>query len=335
MSVLTVLGCPVKGCDQTWEASEEDPDSTLSIIDSHLRGIAHLLPIPDATRALLAVREIPTERDDVIQTADAPIDAPTDLGPTRTELLVSTGDLRNALRAVVPHAGQDKEVPVLQRVRFYIQGGNIMVAATNRYTVGVGLVSIWDNTYDDDDAILDVTPGQVSEILTMFKTPKDKDDDAGDDDLRLRITDRFLVITDMAGLFPGKEVTWPRVANEEGFPNLRTLIGKMVATAGTASAATMWTSGKFLGLFGPAAKVYDQPLVIEPTSEKQGALVITVGESFLGALMPIKPSDESVAEAAEWRRGWDARLGEVDLGTGELDAIVPSPRESDETEAAK
>ncbi len=258
-------------------------------------------------------------------TTDTAIDNPTDVGTIRTEVMVSTGDLRNALRAVVVHAGKDDEVPILQRVRFYIRDGNIMIAATNRYTVGLGLVSIWSDT-EDDDTVVDVTPAQVGEILAMFKSAKEKKgDDAGDDDLRLRITDRFLVATDVAGFFPGKEVTWPRVANEDNYPDLPTLVGRMLATAGSASASTMHTNGSFLALFKAASSVYDEILTVEPTSEKQGALFVTVGESFLGAIMPIKPSDEAVIEQAAHRRAWDARLGQVDMGTGELDPIVPPP----------
>lgn len=267
-------------------------------------------------------------------TTDTAIDTPNDVGSIRTEITVSTDDLRNALRAVVPHVGPAVDVEILQRVRLHIRDGNIMVVATNRYTVGLALVSIWSppDEQPDGEVIVDITPRQVTELLTMFKAPKKADDDTGDDDLRLRITDRFLVVTDVAGFFPGKEVTWPRVANEEGYPDLPTMIGRLLATAGSASASTMHTNGVLMSLFGPAAKVYDSHVTIEPTSEMHGALFISIGESFLGALMPIKVSDDAIREMAEHRRGWDARLGQVDMGTGELDPIVPPPVVEPESE---
>lgn len=159
----------------------------------------------------------------------------------------------------------------------------------------------------------------------MFKSSKEKKDDAGDDDLRIRITDRFLVVTDVAGFFPGKEVTWPRVENEKSYPDLPTLVGRMLATAGSASSSSNHVGGALLALFRVASSVYDATVTIEPTSETQGALFISIGESFLGAIMRIRQSDESLAQMAEYRRAWDARLGQVDMGTGELDPIIPLP----------
>lgn len=249
---------------------------------------------------------------------EALADAPADIGTIRTEITVGTTDLRNALRSVVVHAGPDKEMPALQRVRLSIQRGNIILSATNRYTVGVGLVSIWDNTYDDNGVIVDLTLTTVGEILAMFKAGGGQDEDRGDDDLRIRITDRHLIITDMAGLFAGKEVIWPRTATEDSFPDLIAVTGQMLAQAGTGHATTLYTNGKLLGLFKTAAAIYRQPVVIEPTRDDGGALVISVGESFIGALMPIKPTDEHVTEQEAWRLSWHRRLGVLNPDTGAL-----------------
>ncbi len=322
MSTATILGCPMTACTKEFEVSEVDQDATLSDLHRHLQGVPHLLvgqQLHDAFKQAQLGQTAPASTGE-----PTAIETPTDIGAVRTELMVSTGDLRNALRAVVPHCGPAADVPTLQRVRLYVRGGNIMAAATNRYTVGLGLVSVWSDDHDDCD--LDLAPGQVSEILAMFKTPKEKEDDAGDDDLRLRISDRFLILTDVAGLFPGKEVTWPRIANDEAFPDLTVLIGKMLATAGSASSNANHVSGKLLALFKVASTVYDAPVTMEPTSETQGALFLTIGESFLGAIMPIRPSDDALAQHAEWRRAWEARLGQVDLSTGLiLDPILPDP----------
>jgi hypothetical protein len=331
IDAATSLGCPMTRCPVTFEVSEVDSDSTLSDVHRHLRGVPHLLVGDALHEAFKAIRLIPEPNEGTSSvstaTADTAIETPKDIGATRTEITVSTDDLRNALRAVVPHVGPAADVEILQRVRLHIRDGNIMVVATNRYTVGLALVSIWSPPEEqpDGEVIVDVTPRQVTELLTMFKAPKKADDDTGDDDLRLRITDRFLVVTDVAGFFPGKEVTWPRVANEEGYPDLPTMVGQLLATAGSASASTMHTNGVLMSLFGPAAKVYDSHVTIEPTSEMHGALFISIGESFLGALMPIKVGDDKIQEMAEHRRGWDARLGQVDMGTGELAPIVPAP----------
>lgn len=251
---------------------------------------------------------------------EALADTPADLGVVRTEIGVGIADLRQALRSVAVHASPDKDLPVLQRVRLHITRDNVLVTATNRYTVAVAVVSVWHNAYDDDDVICDLTLAQVPEILAMFRSKGEKSDDEGDDDLRIRITDRYLVMTDVAGLFPGKEVTWPRVATEGQFPDVYGLTGRMLTVAGTGKASTLHTSGKLLALFKAAADAYDAPVVLEPTKSDGGAIVVSVGESFVGALMPIKPSDELLAQHATWRDGWHARLGQLNLATGEVSA---------------
>ena len=245
-------------------------------------------------------------------------EAPEDIGTVRTELGVGTADLRHALRSVVVHASPDKELPVLQRVRLHVQRDNILAVATNRYSVGVAAVSIWDNEYEDDGVLIDLSITQVGEILAMFKSKNEKDDDAGDDDLRIRLTDRYMTMTDTAGLFPGKEVTWPRVATESTFPNVLGLVGGFHAKAGSGSAYALHTSGRLLALFKTASAVYDAPITIMPTTTEGGALCVTVGESFVGALMPIKPSDEEVIQAAAWREAWDRRFRVVDTASGEI-----------------
>lgn len=249
---------------------------------------------------------------------DVLTEAPADLGVTRTEITVGISDLRNGLRSVVVHAGTEKEIPTLQRVRAVIQHGNLILTATNRYTLGVAAVSIWDNTYDDDGVIIDLPITQVAETLALFRSTADRDEDGGDDDLRIRVTDRYITATDTAGLFDGKTMTWPRITTAEDFPDLIRAIGGMLAKAGTGRASTLHTNGKLLTLFRAAATVYKAPVVLEPTKDDNGPLCVSIGESFIGALMPIKPTDESLAEQASWRSAWHARLGLVDLDTGEL-----------------
>lgn len=247
------------------------------------------------------------------------LDPPVDLGVVRTEVTVSTADLRRALKSVAPHAETGKDAtPLLARVRLHVMHDNALVVATNRYTAAVAVVSLWDNTYLDDGVALDLPPDQVAEVLAMFRSAGEKDDDAGDDNLRIRLTDRYVTMTDTAGLFPGKEVTWPRLATEEGFPNLLTAVGGMLAKAGTGRASALHTSGKLLALFKAASDAYSAPVVIEPTKAEGGALVLSIGESFVGLLMPIRADADELAKQAAWRDAWHRRLGAVDVGTGEL-----------------
>lgn len=249
----------------------------------------------------------------------ATMDPPTDLGLTRTEVTVSTADLRRALRAVVPHVERDKEAPpTLQRLRLIIGRDNALAVATNRYTAAIAVISLWDNAYEDDGVALDLPAEQVAEVLAMFHSAGEKEGDAGDDQLRIRLTDRYVTMTDTAGLFPGKEVTWPRLATEEQYPDLPTLIGGMLSKAGTALTSALHASGKLLALFKVASTVYDSPVVIETTKAEGGALVLSIGESFVGLLMPLRVDADGLAQQSAWRDAWHRRLGVVDTATGEV-----------------
>lgn len=83
------------------------------------------------------------------------------------EFTVETDDLRKALRAVAPHASTDADHRRLYRVRLEVGPENVTVSATNGFSAGQALVSVWDNA-DGEIGMLDLSPLDVKELLVLF-----------------------------------------------------------------------------------------------------------------------------------------------------------------------
>lgn len=230
-----------------------------------------------------------------------------------TSITVGTEDLRLALRAVAPHADPDPEFPQLHRVRLAVGPENLTVSATNRYTIGHAIVSIWENQMGDL-AAFDLSPSDVREILALFRSTKGHTDDMPDDTLLLEVDDHHATVTDVSGLFPGKSLRLPKYPVEENFPNVAVLI-KQGLTRQPAGTERLITNGKLLGLFGKAAAAYNEQLVMD-TSGGNAAILITCGESFVGMLMPVKGDEDTHARIEGWHTDWLERLTELPVTTG-------------------
>jgi hypothetical protein len=96
------------------------------------------------------------------------------------EVQVDTKDLRNALRAVTPHAEPNKtgDLDDEHRVRLVIDGYHVNVLASNGSTAVMAIVSIEEDTrrkaldVDDGPLIVDLTPRHCRLILGQFKAKK-------------------------------------------------------------------------------------------------------------------------------------------------------------------
>jgi len=225
-----------------------------------------------------------------------------------TTVVVGTHDLRAALTAVRPHAEKNADFETFRRVRLEINGENVSVVATDRVSAGLAIVSVWE-TEDSlaEEAILDLTPEQVDKILQIFKAPKDKGDEPSAI-LRLEVGDNFFTLTDVSGLpgIDGQSMTQPRTATDDAFPDVPHLVAR--SRAGELRWVEQFAAnGDRLAAFRIAGVVYQQPVVIEARTTTR-ALSITVGESFLGVLMPITIGEDRDVEMKEWNAAWSRRL---------------------------
>ncbi|MCZ2837167.1 DNA translocase FtsK [Modestobacter sp. VKM Ac-2985] len=227
-------------------------------------------------------------------------------------ITVGTTDLRAALQAVAPHAYRKSNLADLHRIRCDIGTHNLTVTATNRWTAGMAIVSIWDN-HDAEAGPFDISPTDAAEILALFRGTGGGEEEAGDT-LELELTGKELTVTDTGGLFNGKSLTLPRLPHGTGYPDVAKFVNRAVRN--TRVDGGRWIAdGTMLGLFIKATRAYGQLLTLEPT--KWGTQVIGCGESFLGVYAPTR--DEELDQKLNgWRVDWLNRLPDDDEETGQF-----------------
>lgn len=230
------------------------------------------------------------------------------------DITVPTKPLRQALAAVVVHADRNAEHSARHRVRLYV-GHELMVGATQGYTVGLATVPIADNG-SGEVGHLDLDPQEVRDLLTLFKVSKDTEHE---DVVRIRVHEETFTCQDVSGLFAGKSVELPRATTEDMYPNIPAVLGGFVRGATTKSAR--WdgpgvTAGPWLAAFAAAARTYGEPVLLSPQGGDRPRLLVTIGEHFAGLLTTSSSGEKVEAEIAR-RDDWATYLPEADSHEGQ------------------
>lgn len=224
---------------------------------------------------------------------------------------VGTADFRHALMTVLPHAADDEEKrPQLSRIRLAVERDYVEVMATDGFTMAMAVASVWEHA-DASAPVLgsfDIAPSTATKILSLFKVGKeDEDSDAPAFVLDLDVDDpEFLTVTDTSGLLPGQRLRVPRPPLEEIFPDVPQFLSDLTASDWTPIVESSM-GGKLLARFVKAATVYGPGLQLA-AHDGTSSLSVRCGESFIGALSPMKPNEEQLARWKEWRAGWEARM---------------------------
>jgi len=268
---------------------------------------------------------------------------------SRTGLLASieveTADWYAGLKAVRPHAAKpDQEIPILTGVHVRIDpDGNAYLMATDRYTAGIAIVSIWEDHLKTGEVVeFDLSPEDVAKIHPLFKPKKGGNPE---DRLRLDIGKDTIRVTEVIGMIETAADTHHQLLRTvfvDAFPAVDKLVARCLAEAmglreraestgkvGDAMAEEIVAQAAMFGRFDAAASAYGEQWAISRTREARSALLITVGESFLGVLMPIKPSPEETVKRREWQQAWVRRLP----GPDETPVAMHRPAGDAETDA--
>ncbi|SCX61310.1 Ftsk gamma domain-containing protein, partial [Klenkia marina] len=209
--------------------------------------------------------------------------------------------------AVAPHASRDKDDSTLHRIRCVLDDRNLTVTASNRWTAGLAIVSVWEIP-DGEIGSFDLSPTDCSELLVLFKGAKSDDEDNGDT-LELEVGTE-VSITDTGGLFNGKQLKLPRLPHGTSFPPLVELFATGANALGTSN--TRWcVDGKLLALFAKASTAYGKSLSLTPCRLPAPSSMVTCGDSFLGLIMPIV-SEDLDGQINSWMVDWLHRLPEPD-----------------------
>ena len=249
---------------------------------------------------------------------------------SRTGLLASieveAADWYAGLKAVRPHTAKpDQDIPILTGLHVRIDpDGNVYVMATDRYTAGIAIVSIWEDYLQGGEVVeFDLSTEDVAKIHPLFKPRKGSNPE---DRLRLDIGKDTIRVTEVIGMIETEADTHHQLMRTvfvDAYPAVDKLIARCLVEAmglreraessgqvGDAMAEEVVAQAAMFGRFDAAASAYGEEWAIARTREARSALLISCGESFLGILMPIKPSEDDMAKRREWQRAWVRRLPE-------------------------
>lgn len=257
--------------------------------------------------------------------------------PRVTEVLLDTAELRRALVAVREHVSRAPDDDRLAHVRVIIDppDGHAYIVATDRYTIGVATVTIWEDLarYGPEGiAELDLSLDDVADVLRIFRGPK-RDEGPIDERLATRVSVSTLgglelVLTDASGLFPDTSRSLTLTGRLiDSYPDVRRLLARLLSTAmalislnpDSAGSPIIGASGPLPARFSVAAKAYAAPMYLLQSAEARAALVCLIGEHFAGALMPLAVDGTAQAELAGVMADWRRRLPRPS------DAPIPMP----------
>jgi Ftsk gamma domain len=244
-------------------------------------------------------------------------------------LTVNTLDLRQALQSTIPHCADPKDSAAHAVVHFTATDHNLHVTASNMYTMGHAIASVWEAdgmTGDVNTDAFNLPASVAKEVLALFKADKKQPDDEIGGALKITVGPKSITILDVSGLFPGKELTIPQ---EDGNNEYPVSFGRLLIEAVLADhrvPARLATSGQLIRIFASAAAAYGAPLLIEPTHDER-RILISCGESFLGLLMPLRSGDDSdlAGKLKVARDGWLTRLPDITHAGGNLTVNEEKP----------
>lgn len=228
----------------------------------------------------------------------------------RETVIVGTGDLRQALTAVRPHASTDKEDPRHHRVRLQFGRQHVTVSATDRYTGALAIVSLWGDPPPGgyDLAAVELLPDDVAKLLAIFKGGKGTAGDGVSPEqlLRLEVFDDRLRITDCSGMIDGRALQVPRLPSEDSALFAVVKLVEQMQRSQATGIDEMAVTGAFVTRFGEAAKTYGAALQFAGFGA--GALFVRCGESFLGYCTARELDRDRHDRAADYSRDWSYRL---------------------------
>lgn len=238
-------------------------------------------------------------------------------------IVVPAGKLQDMLGAVMPHAGDEDHLPLLNAVQFEIRDGVLFAVATDRYTIGVARCAIPGAKANP--------PAWTTANLMLAEAREMKRLLASSDVAALTFTD------DLLELDAGRvRASWTLHSGE--YPDWRTLMSNMLAGEPAVLPANYGLSPLHLAKFQPdqiddrqycraplrmrLLERQDRKGVVLHSGERFPVFLVTRGDWFLGALMPtrIDPAGDT-PDPDSWAE-WTALLSPAEKAPAE-DANKP------------
>lgn len=237
-----------------------------------------------------------------LQAVTAKLAGPPPLGSIR----VGAEKLIPALKACLPHAAADPELPALRRIRLAVNDG-LLIWCTDRYSAAVAHIPADDLIdYAGEIWACDLLPEDARLLVSMFTPGKDEEIT-----LDLTASRDQITVADMSGLFEGRAVSVPHPGGGESMPNIPGLVRtSLTSTKGKAESGAHWMfQGVLWRRFTTSAAVLKELMVIEPGRTGRSPFVIRLGEHFIGLVMPAV-AEADTTDQRDIRDEWIDRLPE-------------------------
>lgn len=222
------------------------------------------------------------------------------------EFDVDTREWLQALKAVFPHSSSIRFDYVLGRVRvwFDCDADRLIVAGTDRATVGMAYVTVIAHRSGGKAGVFDLTRSQVQDILAVLKTKPVKEQDRGGQRYRITLATGEVTIREVSDLadLVGKSLTVPR----QPLVKMATDMAELMAFALTSTREPVdmtLINGARLARFRQASEAYGAPLATTPTGYSS-AIIVSCGELFTGVVFPDASEPADRADVDRWRKDW-------------------------------
>jgi hypothetical protein len=218
-----------------------------------------------------------------------------------TAVRVQRGDLAWAIKAVIPHACRDLDLPVLAAVRIEADpDGAVYAVATDRYTFGAAWIP---GSRDHDDTPVAAAMLSIPDARELARRMAGEGDQPAD-----------LQFYDDGELAVDYRVRFEPWTEEPEYIEWRKLLGQVLRAKPALPAANQGLNPEFLGRFAAGRRPGNtgRALTFMPVSKGATDLVCSVlGEQFAGAIMGVRltPSSDAPGTPAEFRADWLARTG--------------------------
>lgn len=185
---------------------------------------------------------------------------------------VTASDLHSALAAVLPHADTDASLPALNGVHLAVTDGVLQLRATDRYTLGTCTVP--SATELPDELAYTLPLADAKRWVALLKAERDAP-------VTLTVESDKITLETYSG-------SASATAPYGDFPNIAPLLANFTP----ADTAEVTLNGEYLARFAIAARALNpQDKTRRVTLTLGGptkSAKITVGERFVGLIMPIR-----------------------------------------------
>lgn len=201
----------------------------------------------------------------------------TDTQPTLT---IPVAALRRLLLPVLPMAAADNDLPVLSAVLIETSGDQVFAWTTDRFQLGCSRLPLDDTVTASGEfrALLPVS--EAKHLLGLFKPQRGHADAA----VRLTVDDLVMHAESAGGLFDFATVRVGYRLLDGKYPDVRRLLVERLSETGQPQSGVV-LNPTFLAKFGAAGASVAVDLSSKPNG---GTLLVRVGDSFVGLLMPLR-----------------------------------------------